>query len=295
MALASCGSIQGLDQGNLAPGSQSTGSTAGRIPLLLKRGDGSMYGQAYARARVFQPPSSSVAVVDRGHWKGVCAKRMGPCKGARSTPATRTRVERWSPPGCDSNGRVSGWGARRWQADKCSFAHRQVGGRPGKKNEKGWWQKCSGHIERCTAVGLRISGYGAAGICSILRKYTKVLVSTRRARFTKAALRQTNIREKKGPSLGTNQVKVPRQRRPYALKFEDRSQEEIERQERCARGDAWKLAKNICKLKETEKATFYSPSDEWVLPAASTTKPEQTCIWSAGKTLTLPIWNQNCL
>ena len=59
------------------------------------------------------------------------------------------------------------------------------------------------------------------------------------------------------------------------MKFEERSQEETERQERCARSKAWNLAKNICKLKETGKATFYSPSDGWVLPAASTIKPEE--------------------
>ena len=59
------------------------------------------------------------------------------------------------------------------------------------------------------------------------------------------------------------------------MKFENRSQEETERQERCARGDAWRLAKNIYKLRETEKATFYSPTDEWILPAASTIKPEE--------------------
>ena len=78
----------------------------------------------------------------------------------------------------------------------------------------------------------------------------------------------------KGPSLGKIQVKSSHQRSPYAVKFEDRSLEDTERQERCARGDAWKLAKNISKLKETEKATFYSPSDEWVLPAASIKKSE---------------------
>ena len=39
---------------------------------------------------------------------------------------------------------------------------------------------------------------------------------------------------------------------PNAPKFEDRSLEEIERQERCARGDAWRLAKSILKLKRTE-------------------------------------------
>ena len=59
------------------------------------------------------------------------------------------------------------------------------------------------------------------------------------------------------------------------MKFEDRSQEETERQERCARGDAWRLDKNIFKVKETDKATFFSPTNERSLPAPSTTKLEE--------------------
>ena len=59
------------------------------------------------------------------------------------------------------------------------------------------------------------------------------------------------------------------------MKFEDRSPEEIERQERCARGDAWRLAKNISKLKETDKTTFFSPTNERSLPAPSAIKPEE--------------------
>ena len=35
------------------------------------------------------------------------------------------------------------------------------------------------------------------------------------------------------------------------------------------------LPKNIYKLKEKDKATFYSPAEEWVLPAASTKEPEE--------------------
>ena len=58
------------------------------------------------------------------------------------------------------------------------------------------------------------------------------------------------------------------------MKFEDRSQEEIERQERCARGDAWRMAQNILELKETDKATFFSPTTEWCLPA-----PSQIKLW----------------
>ena len=42
-------SILGGDQGNLAPGSLSSGAPAGRAPLLLKRRDGSMYCQAHVR------------------------------------------------------------------------------------------------------------------------------------------------------------------------------------------------------------------------------------------------------
>ena len=103
----------------------------------------------------------------------------------------------------------------------------------------------------------------------------EVLEPIQRVRFTKSTLRQASIREKKGPSLGKVNVKAPHQRIPYALKFEDRSHEETERQQRRARSKAWNLAKNIYKLKEKDKATFYFPTEEWVLPAASTKDPEE--------------------
>ena len=67
----------------------------------------------------------------------------------------------------------------------------------------------------------------------------------------------------------------PHQRNPNAPKFEDRSQEETEWQERCAREAAWRLAKSVLKLKEHERATFFSPSENWCLPASSTLKPEE--------------------
>ena len=56
------------------------------------------------------------------------------------------------------------------------------------------------------------------------------------------------------------------------MKFEDRSQEETERQEGRVRGDEWRLTTNIFKLKETDKAPFFSPTNEWSLPATSTIK-----------------------
>ena len=106
-------------------------------------------------------------------------------------------------------------------------------------------------------------------------KSTKVLGPIRRVLVSKATLRHANIREGNGPSLGVIRVKVPHQRSPYVLNFEDGSQEETERQERCARGDAWRLARNILKLKEKDKATFFSPTEVWCLPAPSVIKPKE--------------------
>ena len=61
---------------------------------------------------------------------------------------------------------------------------------------------------------------------------------------------------------------------PNAPKFEDRSQEETEWQEQGAREAAWKLAQSVLKLKEQERATFFSPSENRCLPA-STLNPEE--------------------
>ena len=110
----------------------------------------------------------------------------------------------------------------------------------------------------------------------ILRKSKKVLRSTPRVQFTQATQRHANIRENKGPLLAKIQVNVPHQRSPYALKFGDKSQEETERQERCARGDAWRLAKSILKIKEKDKAPFLSHTNEWCLPAPSPIKLEES-------------------
>ena len=58
-------------------------------------------------------------------------------------------------------------------------------------------------------------------------------------------------------------------------KFEDRSQEETEWQEQGAREAAWKLAKNVFKLTEYQRATFFSPSENWCLLAPSNLKLEE--------------------
>ena len=95
---------------------------------------------------------------------------------------------------------------------------------------------------------------------SILRKSSDRQRPIQRVKFTKAIARHTKIRDQ-NPSLGKICPGEPHQRSPNAPKFEDRSQEETEWQEQGAREAAWKLAKSVLKLKEHQRATFFSPSE----------------------------------
>ena len=108
---------------------------------------------------------------------------------------------------------------------------------------------------------------------SILRKSSDMQRPIQRVKFTKAIARHTEIRDQ-NPSLGYICPGEPHQRSPNAPKFEDRSQEETEWKEQGAREAAWKLAKSVLKLKEHERATFFSPSENRCLPA-SNLKPEE--------------------
>ena len=109
---------------------------------------------------------------------------------------------------------------------------------------------------------------------SILWKCTDMRKPIQRVKFTKAIARHTKIRDQ-NPSLGYICLGEPHQRSSNAPKFEDRSQEETEWQEQGAREAAWKLAKSVLKLEEKNRATFFSPSENWCLPAPSILKPEE--------------------
>ena len=110
---------------------------------------------------------------------------------------------------------------------------------------------------------LRVPGYGAA---EVFINFTEEL---RHAETNPTCeIRQTKIRDQ-NPSLGMICPGELHQRSPNAPKFEDRSQEETEWQEQGAREAAWKLAKSVIKLKEQERAIFFSPSENRCLPASS--------------------------
>ena len=110
---------------------------------------------------------------------------------------------------------------------------------------------------------------------STLRKSTDMRKPIQRVKLTRAIARHTKIRDQ-NPLLGYICPGDPHQRNPNAPKFEDRSQEETEWQGRCVREAAWRLAKNILKkLKEKDKTAFFSPFENWCLPAPSILEPEE--------------------
>ena len=100
---------------------------------------------------------------------------------------------------------------------------------------------------------------------SILRKGTDMPKQIQHVKFTIAIARHTKIRDH-NPSLGFICPSELHERSPNAPKFEDRSQEETEWKERCAREAAGKLAKNEFKLKEHERPAFFSSPENRCLP-----------------------------
>ena len=145
-------------------------------------------------------------------------------------------------------------------------------GKPDKRSDKKFGQKSSKR-QSSNARQLGCVFQDMTPPKSILRKCTDMRKSIQRVKFTKAIARHTIIRDQ-NPSLGYICPGELHERSPNAPKFEDRSQEETEWQEQGAREAAWRLAKSILKLKEKNKAAFFSPSENRCLPA-STLKPEE--------------------
>ena len=194
--------------------------------------------------------------------------------------------------------------------EKCSFAHRQVDSQPTKwsksNNDKSAvatlkkenWQERESVTDGChdrtgkpvkrsdkklgqNSSKRQFSDARQLGCVfqdmtppkSILRKSTDMPKPIQRVKFKKAIARHTKIRDQ-NPSLGYICPGEPHERSSNAPKFEDRSQEETEWQEQGAREGAWKLAKSLLKLKEHERAAFFSSPENRCLPA-SMLKPEE--------------------
>ena len=227
-----------------------------------------------------------------------------PCKDYLRGTCNNSFCEKWHPPECLYYKTKSGCRF----GEKCAFAHRQVDEQPTKRSKtnndksavamlkKGNWQESvtDGCHDRTgqpvkrsdkklgqNSSKRRFSDARQLGCVfqdmtppkSILRKSTDMPKPIQRVKFTKAIARHTKIRDQ-NPSLGYICPGEPHERSPNAPKFEDRSQEETEWQEQGAREAAWKLAKSVLKLKEHQRATFFSSPENRCLPA-STLKPEE--------------------
>ena len=229
-----------------------------------------------------------------------------PCKDYLRGTCNNSFCKRWHPPECLFYKTKSGCRF----GEKCSHAHRQVDaqstkwsksnndksavallkkgdwheresvshtchdrtGKPGKRGDKKLGQNSSKR-QFSDARQLGCIFQDMTPPKSILRKSTDMPKPIQRVKFTKAVARHTKIRDQ-NPSLGYICPGEPHERSPNAPKFEDRSQEETEWQELGAREAAWKLAKNVFKLKEHERAAFFSSPENRCLPA-STLKPEE--------------------
>ena len=158
--------------------------------------------------------------------------------------------------------------------EKCSYAHRRVEDKPSKRSYKNGDKSAVAMLKSTRQLGCVFQDMELPKSSSILRKSSDRQKPIRCVKFTKAVLRHANIRDQ-NPLLGMICPGDPHQRNPNAPKFEDRSEEETEWQERCAREAAWRLAESILKLKEKNKAALFSPSENWCLSAPSTLEPEE--------------------
>ena len=193
-----------------------------------------------------------------------------PCKDLPQRNLHHSYNEMWYPPEClfykSENGCRFG--------EKCSYAHRQVDEQPSTRSKKNGDKSAVAMLKITRQLGCVFQDMEPPKATTILRKSSNTLKPIRCVRFTKPLLRHANMRDQ-NPSLGMICPSDRHQRNPNAPKFEDQSQEETEWQERCAREAAWRLAKNIVKLKEKHKTAFFSPSENWCLPAPSTLTPEE--------------------
>ena len=193
-----------------------------------------------------------------------------PCKDYLRGTCTNSFCEKWHPPECLLY--MSESGCR--FGEKCSYAHRQVDEQPSKRFQKNGDKSAVAMLKSTRQLGCVFQDMEPPKSSSILRKSSDIRKPVRCLKFTKAVVRHAEIRDQ-NPSLGMICPGEPHQRIPSAPKFEDRSQEETEWQEQCAREAAWSLAKSILKFKEKNKATFFSPSENRCLLAPPNLKLEE--------------------
>ena len=117
---------------------------------------------------------------------------------------------------------------------------------------------------------------------SILRKGTDMPRPIQRVKFTKAIARHSKIRDKLLRSVTFIQVNLM----SVAPTLQNsRIVHRKEWQEQGSREAAWKLAKNVFKLKEYQRAAFSSPSENRCLPASTLKLEEREFVVDSGASM----------
>ena len=109
--------------------------------------------------------------------------------------------------------------------------HQQFEGQSRNKPRKSGDNSAAAILKNSRQLGCVYQDTEPPKTSSILRKGTKVLGPTRSVQFSKNTARHMKVRASRGPPLGVIQHTSPHEHSAYAPKFEDRSQEETERQE----------------------------------------------------------------
>ena len=184
-----------------------------------------------------------------------------PCRYYLKGTCTRSPCEYWPPPECQFHKTETGCKA----GDKCLFPHQKIGEQPEERllfpqKKRKRRQECCGCCEIVPQLGC--VSQDSEALVSQKRKTVLEKPDAKSLGIdSKSTIHLVYAASSKYPGkertiARKNLVKNSHQRSPQAMKFEDSSQEEIERQERCGRSKTWNLAKNIYKLKKNDTATF---------------------------------------
>ena len=141
--------------------------------------------------------------------------------------------------------------------DKCKLLHTEAGGQPSKKSKKGGVKGSAASLKETVQFGC----VSKDCLEKVILRDNEKLGSNHAVKFSKGTWHQIEIRERKGPSQEVMQKCIPLERIPGGPKFEERTQDETLRQERCARGVVWNLAKDVYKLTKESQHTVLKSGD----------------------------------
>ena len=148
-----------------------------------------------------------------------------------------------------------------YMAINATFRHVEAEGKPSNKSKKGGAKGSVATMKESCTIGLCISRFLSKKICSTCIWKTGNRNTPSNSPMAPGAKFKTKFGKERVHSRGIIQKCAPHERSPCAPKSEERSHVETLIQERCARKAAWYLAKNIFKLKNSDKATFYVPGE----------------------------------